>query len=90
MILFREFLLTEVDLTFQKALSSAVARETADFKVREMGGRKEGQLLHQVTSRKDNWPVHNDVMSKPKLTNSAKPNPCFGCGDLYWRKDCPY
>ena len=39
-------LLTEVDLTFQKALSIAVARETADFVVREMGGRKEGQLLH--------------------------------------------
>ena len=83
-------LLTEVGLTLQRALCIAVARETADFKVRKMGGRKEGQLLHQVVSRQDNRPAHNDAIPRLKLTYSAKPNPCFGFGKLHWRRCCPY
>ena len=75
-------LLTELDLTFNKAVSVASARETAAKDVREMGRRT---TIHAVGS------AHTNKFKPNNGANNSIPNtPCTGCGKLHWRKDCPW
>ena len=82
-------LITEADLTFERAVEVATAREAAARDVHAMC--HPNQAVHNVSkpSTSNTKPKYS---SKPNY--STKPNkpdkPCSGCGKNHWRKDCPY
>ena len=87
-------LLTEMDLTFQKAVSIATAREVAEKDVREMGGSR--TEIHSVKSnsnvqfKSSHFNPKGTSNSKTKTSGDSNLSPCFGCGGSHWRKDCPH
>ena len=76
-------LLTEPDLTFQKAVGIASARESAAKDVREMGRKF---TINAVT------PGNSNKAKQMTTTrnNSMPSTPCTGCGKMHWRRDCPW
>ena len=85
-------LLAEPDLTLDKAVTTATAREMAANDVREMGGRKLD--IHSVNNVKANssykFQSHSKRTKFKSHVHDRVPNPCLGCGGKHWRKDCPY
>ena len=94
-------LLAEADLTFEKAVDVASAREAALRDVQVMGGAKVHRILGQgeVTGRSrrtspgatrpqpQGFPSHHP---KNKSNPNSKPKtPCSGCGKMHWKRDCP-
>ena len=83
-------LLTEADLTFEKGVEIATAREAA---------ARDVQAMCQPSPNVHNVGVGNSNESKYKKNskpNASKPNlskprkPCSGCGRNHWRNDCPF
>ena len=73
-------LLAVTDLTFQKAVSTALARESAARDVREMGRRLPIMSIKPQTNSK----------VKPQSSTNLPTTPCSGCGSMHWRRDCPW
>ena len=80
-------LLTEPDLTFQKAVHIATARETAAKDVREMG-RKSSTSVLAVHSSKSL--VTQKALGSGSSSSDLPKFPCSGCGQKHWRRDCPW
>ena len=84
-------LLTEVNLTLNKAIEVANAREAAAKDVKEMG---KGSGSINLVSRKNfstkPKPNFHPVKSNNQNKNSAPKNPCNGCGGRHWKRDCPF
>lgn len=75
--------LTEADLTYERAVEMATAREAAARDVHAMS--RPNHNVHAVST-----------FPKPKQNNKAntretKPTkPCSGCGSNHWRNECPF
>lgn len=93
-------LLAESDLTFERSVEIATAREAAHRDVQAMGhhpinkihnvnySKKTGNSTNYSKSRSN---VPTKVPTNSKVTGKNKPkSACSGCGQLHWRKDCPY
>ena len=81
----QRILLTEPDLTFNRAVTVAAARETAESEVREMG-RKDFNV-NAIQQKSTNF---NKSKNVPSSTKPKPFKPCYGCGRQHWRKDCPF
>ena len=81
-------LLTESDLTFQKAVNIATAREIADKDVKEMGGN--GDINVVLTRSHPSKVTNANKSNETAASKSGSPQPCLGCGQLHWRSDCSY
>ena len=88
----QHILLAESNLTFQRAVEIATAREAAHRDVQAMGHQhvhkvfvkhKNKQPSQQVPKQNNRDAKQANVKTKPKL-------PCTGCGQKHWRNDCPY
>ena len=81
-------LLTEADLTFNRAVEIATAREAAAKDVRVMGGHAEN-VMSVTSSRKNINPnkalSNSDKSSFSGMSNSKPSKACTGCGALHWR-----
>ena len=100
----QQLLLAEADLTFNKAVDMATAREAALRDVQAMGGGNVHNIKSQSNSgrqqcynskghqsngkSKVNQPHHTNAQSKP--TDSKPKNPCNGCGNTHWKRECPF
>ena len=101
----QQVLLAETDLTFEKAVSMATAREAASKDVQAMSSG----TVHYVPSKSPvlkktfmSGPASNSSSfksssSKAKsfVSNSSNMSnvpkmPCSGCGKLHWKRDCPF
>ena len=73
-------LLTTETLTFQSAMKIAKAKETAD---------KDIKVMHKRGSDFDST---NKISDKSKSNNGPDlpKKKCYGCGQLHWKKDCPF
>ena len=87
-------LLSEKNLTFDRALEMATAREAATRDVQAMGGAS--NMIARVkedydnSSRSTNF-VKSKSNFKSSRTNDSKPEkPCSGCGAKHWKADCPF
>ena len=84
-----QMLLREDNLTFEKALQIATANEAARRDSRWTGNRELNRApsVNNISKRelKGNYApgTSKGVGTKPKT-------PCFGCGKLHWKKDCPH
>ena len=97
----QERLLTEQDLTFDKAVNFALSREAA-LRETTKNGNHDADLVHSISGRsgdfsksasnsKNNWGPRKTKSNEPRNNGSSKPdNQCYGCGAFHWRKDCPY
>ena len=96
----QQVLLAESDLTFDKAVSMATAREAASKDVQAMSS---GTVHYVPGSHKgpkktftSNHKSH--PTGKPKPANASYSSsganipktPCTGCGQLHWKRDCPF
>ena len=83
-------LLTEKDLTFDKAVELATAREAAAKDSKEMGRplniNYSNYSKSKFNPKEKMKPNHN----KSKPTKSLPKSPCNGCGGNHWKSDCPY
>ncbi|XP_076049435.1 uncharacterized protein LOC143030158 [Oratosquilla oratoria] len=102
----QQVLLTESELTFEKAISMATARETALKDVQAMAGgsvhyvpSKQPVTKKTSTSNPNSSTVSKSYpYSKTKSTNvssarnmsNVPKTPCSGCGKLHWKRDCPF
>ena len=100
----QQLLLAEADLTFNKAVDMATAREAALRDVQAMGGGNVHNIKSQSNSGRQqsyNSKGHQSngksTMKQPHPTNAqskptdSKPkNPCNGCGNTHWKKECPF
>ena len=100
----QQVLLAETDLTFDKAVSMATAREAASKDVQAMSSG----LVHYAPSSQSNSRPNKDIVSgsssKSQSKSKGKPTnanhsgnttnipktPCSGCGKLHWKRDCPF
>ena len=90
-------LLAESELTFDKAVKVATAREAA---LRDATAAHKLGITANVNHGRDN--VHlvkgnksNNFKSGEQNSNSSKKSippksACFGCGGKHWKKDCPF
>ena len=98
----QERLLTEKDLTFDKAVNFALSREAA---LRETGKstaahEAETGSVHsigrsRVFSKNASGSKNTGGSSRPRTNDpqhrGSKPDSkCSGCGAFHWRKDCPF
>lgn len=85
-------LLAESDLTLDRALEIATAREAATRDVQAMAG----SAVYSVKTgeEKNQKKYHSgkkESRKKSDGTNSNRPSkPCYGCGGNHWKKDCPH
>lgn len=79
-------LLTESNLTFDRAVEIATVREAAAKDVQAMGRAPNVLAVgNQIPKKFSSSP------SKPKGGKSEVPSkPCSGCGSRHWRRDCPF
>ncbi|KAK4328659.1 hypothetical protein Pmani_000967 [Petrolisthes manimaculis] len=82
-------LLSEVDLTLDKAVELAVAMETAACDTEELQQPNvsvETSRVHRVY-----WPQHRNTSSAPGTSASRQPVKCFRClSRRHASKDCPF
>ena len=76
-------LLTEQNLTFEKAVEIATAREEAAKDVMAMGRQPLG--VNKVDK-----PFSKNKHSMPKSGDSFPSKPCSGCGGKHWKSKCPF
>ena len=89
-------LLTKEDLTFEEAVSIAVANEAADKDVEAIGASSSTTSTtkastHSIAQKKK--PTYGNKGNIPKSTsNHATPpvSSCYGCGGTHWKKNCPF
>ncbi|XP_076052771.1 uncharacterized protein LOC143032187 [Oratosquilla oratoria] len=102
----QQVLLTESELTFEKAVSMATARETASKDVQAMASGSVHYVpsKQQVTKKTSTSNPNSSIVSKSypysktKFTNvssarnmsNVPKTPCSGCGKLHWKRDCPF
>ena len=102
----QQILLAETDLTFDKAVNIATARETAYKDVQAMtsglvnyipesqSGNKKYKQNINIKNKNLHKPNNVSVsakFSKPTNSNSNDPKtPCSGCGRLHWKHDYPF
>lgn len=94
-------LLAEADLTFEKAVNVASAREAALRDVQAMGGtnvhriqghseRSGGSGRQSPGTTRRQPPGISGPHTKGKRNPNSKPKtPCSGCGKMHWKSDCP-
>ena len=98
----QQYLLTESELTFDRAVEIATAREAAlrDLQAAHNLGFAQNANINKISNPniksktgKSN-PSSNSNSSNVNRnanSNSNKPkNPCSGCGGSHWKRDCPY
>lgn len=90
----QQLLLTESQLTFEKAVALATAREAAlrDSKMARNADAKPDNV-HKVSGvSKAKRPGKQSIGQAAKSSASEeKPKTaCFGCGGLHWKKNCPH
>lgn len=100
----QQVLLAESDLTFEKAVSMASAREAASKDVQAMssgtvhyvpgsqGGQKKtfsSNFLSNSKSRSSGKSKPANASCSSSGANTPK-TPCTGCGQLHWKRDCPF
>ena len=78
-------LLCEEDLTFAKAIEKATAREIAAKDVKEMGRPSN---INAIRSNASGYANKNNKNSND--SNNAPKSSCFGCGQMHWKRDCPF
>ena len=92
-------LLAETDLTFDKAVKVATAREaalrdaTAAHKLGVSANANNGQgNVYQVKGHKSNFKSSEKNQNSNANNNksSTPKSACFGCGGKHWKKDCPF
>ena len=76
-------LLTEADLTYERALEIATAREAAARDGQAMSHPQQGAHFVQSTKSLTSMSRQSSAPKKPS-------NPCAGCGGSHWRNDCPF
>ena len=76
-------LLTEQNLTFEKAVEIATAREEAAKDVMAMGRQPLG--VNKVDK-----PFPKNKQSVPNSGDSFSSKPCSGCGGKHWKCKCPF
>ena len=93
----QQYLLVESNLTFDKAVEVAIAREAAsrDIQAAQNLGvtASSSNSINKVQNdRKSFAPKYaNKTEPKQNKSNNAKPkNPCLGCGQYHWKRDCPF
>ena len=95
----QQVLLSESDLTFEKAVSMATAREAASKDVQAMASGSVNHIPRSSLGPKKTFT--SGSKSHPTGTGNAKPSnvnvkantpktPCTGCGKLHWKRDCPF
>ena len=91
----QQLLLTESQLTFEKAVSLATAREAA---------LKDSKAVRNADAKSDNVHKVSGFSGKAKnpgkhpIGQAAKSSPsgdrpktaCYGCGGMHWKRDCPH
>ena len=95
----QQHLLAESDLTFEKAVKVATAREAAvrDASAAHKLGitsnsNSNGQVhTNQVKgSKPNNFKSEKNSNSNANNKSSSPKSACFGCGGKHWKKDCPF
>ena len=97
----QQVLLAESDLTFDKAVSMATAREIASKDVQAMSsgsvhyvpgsqsGPKKKNSTFSSKNRAFGKSKSGDTSSSSVGSNTPK-TPCTGCGKLHWKRECPF
>ena len=88
-------LLAESDLTFQRALEVATAREAAYHDAQAMGNQFVNKLFtetaHKSKPNSQPKPKTNTNYKQQHSSSKNKPkSPCTGCGGNHWKNDCPF
>ena len=89
----QQVLLAETELTFDKAVNMATARETASKDVKAMAS---GTVHYVPSTQSGSKKIQLSSSSKVQSNNSKgkaqnlPDSPCLGCGMLHWKRDCPY
>ena len=96
----QQVLLAESDLTFEKALSMATAREAASKDVQAMTSGSVHYVPTSQSSSKKGFISGSKSQSfnKSKPANVSSPSnasnipktPCTGCGNRHWKRECPF
>ena len=100
----QQLLLAEADLTFNRAVVMAMAHEAALRDVQAMGGgtihniRSQSNSSRQQTynskghqsNGKSKMKQQCPTSEHPKPTDSKPNTPCTVCGNIHWKKDCPF
>ncbi|XP_058828221.1 uncharacterized protein K02A2.6-like [Topomyia yanbarensis] len=88
----RTKLLTEVDLTFEKACNIARSWEAVEHESKVMQGTSKLAMLHRKPQKKPQKPFRIQEkpkqQSKPTMKNEVK-NTCFRCGRSHNPESCP-
>ena len=88
-------LLAESDLTFQRALEVATAREAAYHDAQAMGNQFVNKLSTETATnskskaKPNSQPKTNTNYKQQHSSSNNKPkSPCTGCGGNHWKNDC--
>ena len=85
-------LLSEADLTLQRAVEVAIAREAATRDVEAMASAGVHAVGYEK-KRQFKKPLKKGNQSEAKSGNAKADPPkkaCSGCGRMHWKKDCPF
>ena len=94
----QQVLLAESDLTFDKAVSMATAREAASKDVQAMASGTVHYVPGSQGGPKKIFTSKSRSYGKSKPANAANSSngsnipktPCTGCGQLHWKRDCSF
>ena len=95
----QERLLTEKDLTFDKAVNFALSREAALRETSKTGSHEADPVLSigrsrdfsENASNSKNFGGPGEARTSRAPHMGSKPNSkCSGCGAFHWRKECPF
>ena len=92
-------LLTDPELTFQRAVEIAKGQEAATKEVVGMGNGSAisvNKIHSNANTNKNDYVESNKFSSNNKYNSSSNSgqsrpsSPCSGCGGKHWKRDCPF